>query len=194
MDETERQFEMQRELQRDSLDSQQNLYAPQMMEQAYSSQAVIIQETNLDKIVEEIILKLKGLYKDEDGSIKKYSEPMMNQLGVSRAAFFITVLVNQHTIYSDLENNEITKLMMQVSNDLTDDLTLNWKIYGITDKMQLDYIENAVLIPCYLALKRALKHGERTFTKGITFEAIGGKGQGGRDNSKGDSFWSKVRL
>ena len=104
----------------------------------------------------------------------------------------LKTIVTQNTILSHLENKEITKIMERVSEDITDDLALNWRAYGIKDKMMLDHIENAIILPSYFSLKRALKQNEKNWLGKITLENVSGGSR--MSMPKKEGFWNKLKL
>lgn len=106
--------------------------------------------------------------------------------------FIMRGVINQNTILSHLEEDKIGRLTTRLAHDLTDDLTLNWKEYAITDKMMLDHIINSIIIPAYLALMRAYGQNEKNWLKGITVETISGGGSM-LPKQKG-GFWDKFKL
>jgi len=186
------QYQMQGDIQRQSGELQMSSIAPQMHEQVAQAQAVLVEQTNPDKVLEEITMKLKGQLRNYDGTISQISKPLMNEKGVSRMLFIMSSIINQNTILSHLEDDEISKVMMQLGDDITDDLTLNWKDYGINDKMLLDHIEDAILIPSYFSLKRALGQNEKNWLGKITVENISGGKQ--FQAPKKEGLLSKFRL
>lgn len=165
--------------------------AQQIYEQNQQHQAILVEQTNPIKVIEEVALRLKGKIKNYDGSVIIEGEPLMNSLGVNRMMYMMASLVNQNTILSHLENEEIGKVMMQFSDDITDDLTLNWRAYGIVDKSTLDFIVDSIIFPCYFALKRALEQNEKNWLGKISVENIS---NAPRMPGKKDSFWSKFKL
>ena len=186
------QYQMQSDLQRQAGDSQMNSYAPQLHEQAQQTQAVLIAQTNPKEILREIELKLRGERERYDGTIEQISKPLMNQLGRSRILFFMDILINQNTILSHVEDREISKLIIAVGEDLLMDLAVNWREYGVNDRSMLNLIEKSVLIPGFLALKRALGQGEKNWLGKITVENIS-QNRGGFAPKK-EGLLSKLRL
>jgi hypothetical protein len=136
------------------------------------AQAAILEHTDPVRILEEVDLKLRGMHVRSDGKVSELTEPLMNDKGVNKILLILSSVVNQNTILSALEDAEIGKLMIQVSDTIVDDLTMNWKEYGIKDKNLLDVVCDTVLIPSFTALKRALRGGERKFLGTTTVENI----------------------
>jgi len=167
------QYAMQSDLQNQVSEAQRVAYAPQLYEQVQQAQSILIEQTNPSKVLEEISLKLKGKIKKHDGTVIMEGDPLMNYKGINRMLFIMSSIINQNTILSYLEKHEIEKLMIQLSDDIVDDLTLNWREYEIKDKIMLDHIVDAILIPAFCALKRALEKNEKNWLGKISIENIG---------------------
>lgn len=172
MNPMENEFHMQSELQRQQLEAEQGLSAPSLVQQQQQLQAALVEQTNPDKVLEEVELKLKGYRRKFDGGLLKMSEPLMNNHGINRMIFLLSSIVNQNTILSHLEREEIGKLIIQVSNDVIDDLVLNWRNYGVRDKILLDHIVDVILFPSFMALKRAWKQNEKNWLNKAVIETI----------------------
>jgi len=190
--ETLEQYQMQGMLQQQQIDAQSAMYAPQLQEQVQQVQAVLVEQTNPKKVVEMIMLRLRGLQKDNEGRLVKVAEPKMNKEGIDNIWFMLDSHINQNIILSNVEIKEIQSIMSSIQEDLVDDLALNWKRYGITKKTDLDTINNSVLINIYLALKRAQGQNEKNWLGKISVEQISGRG--GMIAPKKDSFWSKFKI
>ena len=190
--ETYEQYQMQGALQQQQLDANQSLYAPQMQEQIQQNQAVLVEQTNPKKIVEDIMLRLRGMEKKMDGSIVQVATPKLNQTGIENVWFILDSHINQGVILSHLDKRDINNMMDAIQDDLVDDLSLNWKIYGVNKKTDLDTINNSILYNIYLALKRAEGQNEKNWLGKISVESIS---SGSRMSvPKKEGFWGKLRL
>lgn len=186
------QYQAQEALQQQQLDANQSLYAPQLQEQVQQAQAVLVEQTNPKTIVKDILLRLRGLDERPDGSYVRVAEPILNKLGQEKIWFILESHINQNVILSSLERNEISNMMDALSDDLVDDLSLNWKSYGVKKKTDLDIINNSVLTNIFLALKRAEGRNEKNWIGKISVENISA---GNRLPAvKKEGFWSKFRL
>lgn len=185
-------YQMQQGLQQQNTDAQAALYAPQTFKQQDENRAVLVDQTNPDKVVETIILSLKGLKKDMYGQIVKYREPVMNDLGIGDMEFLMRAVVNQNTILSHLDEQRINNIILRLGKDIVDALSLNWKEYGIKDKALLSFIDSSILIPCYMALQRAWEQNEKNWLGKISVENISNAPK--LPMPKRDGFWSKFRL
>lgn len=186
------QYAMQSELQRQASEGGQFVNAPMMHEQMQQSQAILVEQTNPSRVLREIELSLRNIEELEDGKFISRGEPIMNQFGINRIRFILRGIINQNTILSHLDDRMIGRLMMQFSDDLTDDLTLNWRAYGIKDKALLDHIENSILIPVLCALNRALEQNEKNWLGKISVENISNSGR--TPIKKSGGFLDKFKL
>lgn len=186
------QYKAQEALQQGQLESQQAMYAPQLQEQMQQAQAVLVEQTNPKKVVHTVILRLRGLEERPDGTLFKVSEPKMNKEGVDNMWFILDSHINQNVILSHLKDTEISNIMESLGEDVVDDLSLNWKKYGIKKKTDLDTISNSVLMNIFLALKRAEGQNEKNWLSKISVENISGASR--IPIPKKEGFWSKFRI
>ena len=183
---------MQNSMQERQLEAQQTLNAPQLYEQMQQQQAIVITETDPKKVIDGIMLRLRGVERKPDGTIVRVATPKMNQVGLEEVWFILESHINQNIILSHLKEQEIKNIIVALSDDLVDCLALNWRAYGITRKTDLDVINNCILVNIYLALKRAEGQNEKNFLSKISIENISG-GQRLPQRKK-ESFWDKFRL
>jgi len=186
------QYQTQSQLQGEAAEQQMGMYGPQMQEQMAQSQAVLVEQTNPDKVLEEIILKLKGLKKQMDGSLIRVGEPLMNSLGVNRITLIMSSIINQNTILSDLERSEINNLTLSVSKNLLLDLAQHWREYEIKDRAMLNHIVATVIFPAFLSLRRAYLKGEKNWLKSFMTEIVSGRPS--MNMPKKEGFWGKFKL
>lgn len=166
------QFRMQSALQQNELDKEQNIHAGYMQQQSDITKAALVEQINPDKIVDDLELRLRGYRKKWDGSMQRLGSPLMNEIGVGKMITFASSVVNLHTIMGALDEKQISKLMIQLMDTVTDNLTMNWRKWGIVDKSDVDIVHDMVMITCYSALNRALYGGERKFLGTTTIENI----------------------
>ena len=185
-------YEAQQSMQTQEIEGGQMAYAPQLHEQVQQAQAVLVEQTNPKKVVESIMLRLRGLRKNPDGTETKIGEGKMNEIGIKEIWFKLDSFINQNVILSHLDKKEISNIMDALSKSLVLDLQLNWKLYGITKKTDLDAINDTVLLNIYMALKRAEGQGEKNWLGKISVEQISGAPR--FPSAKKENFWSKFRL
>lgn len=189
MDQYQRDYEINRSLTDQQIQGQMGMNAPNMVQQQQELQAALVAQTDPSIILEEVELKLRG-YRLKYGKIEKVSEPLMNEKGISRMIFILSSVVNQNTILSHLEIEEIGRLIIQVNDDVVDDLVVNWKEYGVKDKMLLDHIVDVTIIPCFMSLKRAWKQNEKNWLNKAVIETISSQPK----MPKKEGFLSKMKL
>jgi len=185
-------YQAQSALQAQQIQAEQGMNAPAMIQQQQQIQAALVDQTNPLHVLEELELKLKGFRQNYDGTYKKISSPLMNENGINRILFLISSIVNQNTILSHLELEEIGRLIMRVSDDTIDDLVLNWREYDIRDKILLDAIVDSVLFPCFMSLKRAWKQNEKNWLNRAVVETISNSPR--NPMQKRDGIFSKLKL
>lgn len=156
------------------------------------AQAILVSQTNPDKILKEIILRLKGQREDYEGKYIREGPPLMNEQGIARIKFIFSSFLNQNTVLSHLEDKEIDRLIVYLHENIIRDLAKNWRNYNVSDRETLNHVEAAVVVPALLALKRALEQNEKNWLGRITVENIHGKPDV-RPN-KGGSWYDKIKL
>jgi len=186
-------YEMQNALQQPQINAQNNMSTPQLYDQVQQSQSILVEQTNPKKVVDDIILRLRGIRRTPDGREVLVAEPKMNKIGIEKIWFILDSHINQNVILSHLEASEIGNIMETVGSDLVDNLSLNWEKYGIKDKTDLDDINNSVLSNIFFALKRAEGQNEKNWLGKISVENISSQPRIGGFGKK-DNFWSKFKL
>jgi hypothetical protein len=167
-------------------------YLPTIHEQMQQVQAVVIEQINPKRVVGEVLLELDGKEVNSSGDIIIIGIPYLNQEGLRNIKVRMRSLINQNNIMSFLNDKEIRRLMLRLSDDLAIDLALNWRNYGIQSRTICDTIMNIVLINSFTALKRSEEQNEKRFLKGIAFESIGGNSQSSRRNKDGGT-WEEIK-
>jgi hypothetical protein len=185
-------YQAQGAIQQQQAEQQQSAYAPQMFEQMQQSQAILVETTNPSKIVDTIMLRLRGLKRMPDGTEIKIAKAKVNEIGYEKIWFLLDSHINQNIILSHLEEQNVSNIITTLGEDLVDMLSLNWKEWGITDKNDLDAINNCILVNIFMALKRAEGQNEKNWLGKISLEHISGMPR--LPQMKKDSFWSKFRL
>ena len=184
-------FYAQSELQQQQIQAEQGMNAPALQQQQQQLQAALVEQTNPSHILEDVEQKLRGKKPMMDGSYQKIGEPLMNEKGIGRMIFTLSSVVNQNTILYHLENQEIGNIIVRLSNDIIDDLVLNWQDYGIVDKILLDSIVDAVIFPAFASLKRAWKQNEKNWLNKTVVESISSSP---RPYLKKEGVFSKLKL
>lgn len=167
------QYMAHKSLQQDMANTQTSLAAPQIRMQQEEQRAILVEQTDPKRAIREVLLTLANIEENtETGELVQLGDPLMNKAGIDMARIFLRGIVHQHTTLSNLDEKFIDKLIVKLNDDLTDDLSLNWKEYGIKQKTHLDIISDLLLINAYNALRRAANQNEKNFLKGITIETV----------------------
>lgn len=167
-------YQMQDALQQQQIDADNFRNLPQAIEMVQQQQAILVEQTNPKKVVKDIILRLRGLEETPDGSLQRIAEPKINKKGQHNVWYLLESHINQGVILSHLDEDVITKMMRVLRDNLIDNLSLNWKEYGVTKKTDLDDIADSILFNVFLALKRAEGQNEKNWLGRISIENISG--------------------
>jgi len=185
------EYYAQKDLQQNQIQAEQGMNAPALVQQQQQLQAALVEQTNPNHILEDVELKLRGFRQKWDGGYEQIGEALMNNKGIGRMIFILSSIVNQNTILSHLELQEIGRMIIRVSGDIIDDLALNWKEYGIKDKILLDSIVDSIIFPAFMALKRAWKQNEKNWLNKAVVESINTTP---RPLQKKEGFFNKLKL
>lgn len=189
---TEEQYQMQSALQKQGIDAEMSATAPYMLQQQQTVQAALLEQLNPNRVIQEIRLTLRGEREDEEGKIVKDGDALMNDKGIGSILLSIKSVVNTNTVMSALDETVIKKMMIDLMDDIIDDLTLNWKEYGIKNENDRDRVEGCVKRMVYPALMRSKMGGERNFLGRTTVESINTAPR--FSPQKKENFWSRFKL
>ena len=196
LDFMKRQMEMQhdnsRDLQNELSESHGRLVAPQLREQIVEAQAAIIAQTNPAKALKIILEGLKGNMVNEYGEIEKIGSPMINQIGISKIASMLIPFVNDPIRFGKISGVEVRQLSLQIINDITEDIGLNWRDYGISNPSTKDIIIDSCLALVFITLTRSEEADEKRFLSRVILESLGTKSPNRREDS--GSWISKLKL
>lgn len=124
--------------------------------------------TDPSEEVRQIELTLRSLKEGDDGKLVSVGEPLLNTIGVSSVIGICKALVARTTVMSNLDDKDVSELMMSLVNTLTMDLMANHKVYGIKNIVTRDKIWFTVTSLTYVTLKRGYKQGEKIFLSKTT--------------------------
>lgn len=144
----------------------------------------IIMLTNPENDLYKLELTLRGSTENSDGEIQSVGDPLLNEEGIKRVIGQVQTIVNQITILSYLEDEEISHLLLFLADTLAKDLMLNKKRYDIKNPSARDIIFFSSISTSYVCMCRAKKGGERKFWKGSVQE-IHSKVEAGGGSKKG---------
>ena len=129
---------------------------------------------------------------DGEGNVIIIFKPLLNDIGVSTMIAFVRTCLNQSVVISHFDERQVSQIMDGLSRDVVLSLQLNWRMFEISPKSNLDLINNIVLLSCFAALRRATGGGERKWLKSTMQENLSGKLQ--NPFVKKEGFFSKLKL
>ena len=125
----------------------------------------IIMQTNPDKILDEIEKALKGeIYNYEQKKWEKKDDAWLNKQGIGQIIIIAKSIINQNTIMSNLDDNEIEAMIINLGDELVMLLKMRYQEFEI-NKAKLTSIVNLVTRMAYCSLKRAWHGDEKKFLK-----------------------------
>lgn len=180
------QAENQSRLQQESSDSQARMFAPQLKEQIAEAQAAVIAQTNPARALKIILEGFRGNMQDEYGDFQRVGNPLMNEKGIARIASMLIPFINDPIRFGDIKESEVRDLSLQIANDITEDIGLNWREYGILDPSTKDIIVDSLITLIFITLTRSEGGGEKQFLSKVILESIGAS-----HKKKEESSWRK---
>lgn len=142
---------------------------PLMPPATIMNQADLVEKISPKELAKDIEHKLKGevydwekeiWYVPEDKEGNRLTKPFLNDKGLWRIMSIVTSFINDNTIYSNLKEEEIGRLMVKLSRQLIGLLRIKYREFDI-DKAYLTTVKAIVMNTTYLALKRAKGGNER---------------------------------
>lgn len=185
---SELQYNSQSRLQKEGMEGQGRLVAPQLREQMAEAQAAVIAQTNPARALKIILEGFRGKMEDEYGEFKTVGYPLMNEKGIARIASMLIPFINDPTRFGDISRQEVRDLALRISDDITEDIGLKWREYGIKDPTTKDIIVDSLMSLIFLTLTRSEEGGEKNFLSKVILESVGGKQDKKR---KEESAWKK---
>ena len=118
--------------------------------------------TNPEEEIHKLELIWRGMYETENGEIKRYGKPLMNDYGVQSLISLVRSVVSQINILGQENEREINAIMLDYIDVLIKTLMVKWQEFGI-ERENRSLILIQAKYPPYFALKRSLNEGERRF-------------------------------
>lgn len=122
--------------------------------------------TNPENKLHKMELTLRSMKLDEKGNPISIGDPLLNDLGISSIIGIVQTIVDQDTVMSNLNKDEIPMLIDFLGDTLAKDLMVNRKKYAINSSSSRDKIFFTVLTSSFICMKRAFEEGEKRFWKG----------------------------
>lgn len=125
----------------------------------------LLTQTNPAELVAQIEHMLAGeVWNPTDEKYEEKQTSFLNEDGRTAIATIIKSVVNTNTILSNLTEKEISKIIIDIGDEITMLLIMGHEDFDV-DKRNLVTIVSLCCRMCYLSLKRCLNQGERIFLK-----------------------------
>ena len=180
------QYDTSSRLQDEGMQSQGRLAAPQLREQLAEAQAAVIAQTNPARALRIILESFRGNIVNEYEEIEKFGQPKMNEEGIATIASTLIPFINDPMRFGNISAVEVRAITLQIVDDITEDIGLHWREYGIKESTDRDPIVNAVMGLIFITLTRSEEQGEKNFLSKVVLESLGAQ----RPKKK-ESSWAK---
>ena len=140
----------------------------QMPMHMYGSNIVML--TDPKSALYKLELNYRGLMETSDKQLMAVGEPLMNDIGISAILGINQALINQITILSNINKNDVIALINFTNDTLCRELMMNRIAYDIKSFSSRDKIYYMSMSLCYVTLKRALEGDDKRFWKGTVQE------------------------
>lgn len=184
---TDMQHDSQANLQDQSIEGQGRLAAPQLREQLAEAQAAVIAQTNPARALKVILEGFRGKMENEYGEFEEVGFPLMNEKGIARIASMLIPFINDPVRFGDISSSEVRDLALKIIDDISEDIGLNWREYGIKEPSTKDIIVDSLTALIFITLTRSERGGEKNFLSRVILESVGGNA----NNKKKESAWQK---
>ena len=122
--------------------------------------------TNPEGELDKMELTFRNVRINAEGMMVSAGQPLMNDYGINSVIGTVQSLVNQITVMSNLNKQEIPMLIDFLGDTLARDLMINRVPYGIHSFSARDKIFFTSLSTAFVTLKRAYEEGDKRFWKG----------------------------
>lgn len=181
------QHDYQKSLQDESSQSNSRLYAPQLREQLAEAQAAVIAQTNPSKALKVILEGFRGNIINEYGKIEKIGNPIMNEYGIARVASMLIPFISDPIRFGNISEQEVRSLTLRIIDDVTVDIGIHWREYGIINPSAKDIIVDTLLGLIFITLTRSEEQGEKNFLSKVVLESLGSSTT--KNRKKGNTSW-----
>jgi hypothetical protein len=144
----------------------------------------IIALTNLQELLYEYELKLRGQVRDQNGNIQQVSAPLMNEYGINSMIGFCSSYANRSAVLSNFTDDDVRQIMDYAIEVLAEDLVLQNDKYEIKNKEIRAVIYFNTLALLFTALKRGFMQGDKNFFSKTSHEIVS-RVEGTRGEKKG---------
>jgi len=129
----------------------------------------IILLTNPENALNKLELVFRNVRESEDGKLLPCGKPLMNNEGINSVIGTLQILINQISILSNFEKNEIASLIEFTADTLIKDLMINRVKYQMVSSTARDRVFFS-LAQVFATLKRGYLGDDKKFWKGSVQE------------------------
>lgn len=167
-----------------------------------SNESSLVNATNPEAVLFSIEMALRGKKQVENEKGQKEwvlpqdCKPLMNDKGINSLMVEARSCINQNTILSNWNEEQIAKFVIRLGHTIITKLQMNWKEWEVS-KSELTTALFVILDPANASYYRAKSEGEKKFLKTNvrTIETFSSNTQGKPQGLSGDSsplsFWRK---
>src|SRR3989304_4434977 len=139
------QMAEQSNLQAEVGEQQARLYAPQLKEQLLEIQAAVISQTNPIRALRVLVEGFRGNIINENNEVEKIGESIMNERGVARVSTMIIPFISDPIRFGNISKVEVRLLALQITQDLTVEIGIHWREYGVLHPAMKDMIIDSLM-------------------------------------------------
>jgi hypothetical protein len=133
--------------------------------------------TDPEKEIYEVEMSLKGLKINAEGKEERTTDALLNDKGVANMIRLMRAMLNRVTYVSNLDEEDIRALVIQLSYQIQDDLIMHKKEYNVKDTTDMTTIRTIISYKAFEAGMTAMENGFRRFLKqGIVETTINTQG------------------
>lgn len=132
--------------------------------------SAIMTLTNPQNELYRMELTFRSMILDDDDKPRQVGDPLMNEEGIASVIGQVQAIVNQVTVMSNMDKNDVPNLILYFGDTLAQDLMMNREKYGIKNISARARISTVALLSAYITLKRAFEEGDKRFWKGSVQE------------------------
>lgn len=127
--------------------------------------------TNVDVVIDEVELLLQGKsINPETGKEEQTCTPLLNKEGAANMRRFMKSLTSRIVLMSNLEEEQIRIMTLELGYDMVEDLTFNKVRYEIKHPKAIATIIDLVLDNAFACAMSAMENGTRKMLRGTTME------------------------
>lgn len=191
----EQQYQDQSDLQREDAEQKTTAFAPQLREQVNEMKAALIEQTDPAKSLQIVLNGFRGkVWNSDEGQFIQVGNPIMNEKGISEVASFLTPILNSSTRFGNISPKFSGDVCLQLIDDITEKIGLNWREYDIKDDPAKHGIIDSLTILTRITISRSEDQGEKNWLARTIIETISGGGTAQKKRRKEENIWGSFKL